>query len=119
MSRSGDRAGGSGANESDTRIVFVTAPDDGIAERIGRAIVEENLAACVNLLPRVRSIYRWQGVVEEASEILMLVKTTAMRVDALRARIVELHPYEVPEFLAVDVTSGFKPYLDWIRESTM
>ena len=101
------------------RIVFVTAPDEAAAERIGRAVVEENLAACVNILPGMRSIYRWQEQIEDASEVLMLLKTTTLRIDALRERIVELHPYEVPEFLAVDVASGFEPYVDWIRENTM
>ena len=104
---------------ADVRIVFVTVPDVAVAERIGRAVVEENLAACANILPGVRSIYRWQGQIEDASEVLMLLKTTAMRVDALRERIAELHPYEVPEFLAVDVASGYEPYVDWIRENTV
>lgn len=103
----------------DARVIFATAPDSAVAEQIGRVVVEENLAACVNILPGVRSIYRWQGKVEDASEVLMLLKTTDAQVQALRERIVELHPYEVPEFLEVDVTGGFAPYLDWIRESTM
>lgn len=104
---------------SDTRIVFVTAPDAATGERIGRAIVQENLAACVNILPGVLSIYRWQGEIETASEVLLLLKTTAARIDALRERIVELHPYEVPEFLAVDVADGLPSYLEWVRGNTM
>jgi len=103
---------------TDARVVFVTTPDVVVAERIGRTVVDENLAACANILPGIRSIYRWEGAIEDTAEVLLLVKTTAARVEALRARVIELHPYEVPEFLAVDVSSAHAPYLDWMRENT-
>jgi periplasmic divalent cation tolerance protein len=99
-------------------IVFITTADAETAAAIGRALVEERLAACANLLGPIRSIYRWRGAVEEASEHLLLVKTQAGRYRALEARVKELHPYDVPEIIAVDIESGSLPYLDWVREST-
>jgi len=103
---------------TDARVVFVTTPDVVVAERIGRTVVDENLAACANILPGIRSIYRWEGAIEDTAEVLLLVKTTAARVEALRARVIELHPYDVPEFLAVDASSAHAPYVDWMRENT-
>jgi periplasmic divalent cation tolerance protein len=99
-------------------IVFITAADQQSAAAIGRALVEEHLAACANLLGPIRSIYRWRGAVEDASEHLLLVKTQAGRYRALEARVKELHSYEVPEIVAVDIESGSRPYLEWVREST-
>lgn len=75
----------------------------------------ERLAACVNRLPGIRSTYRWQGVVTTDSEELLLIKTTARRFDALKTRLLELHPYELPELLAVPVAHGHDAYLDWVR----
>jgi periplasmic divalent cation tolerance protein len=103
---------------SDVCVVLVTAPDAEKAAELGRAVVEEKLAACANLVPGLRSIYRWQGKVEDASEVLMLLKTTDERFEALRARIVALHPYQVPEVVRLDVAGGHPPYLDWVRDST-
>jgi len=94
--------------------VLITAPDDEIARRIAEALVEERLAACVNLLPGVRSIYRWQGAVEEASEVLLIAKTHAERVAALAARVRALHPYELPEVVALPVSDGSEAYLRWV-----
>jgi periplasmic divalent cation tolerance protein len=90
---------------------FATADD---AARVARAVVEERLAACVNLLPGVRSIYRWQGAIEDASEVLAVFKTTAATFDALRARIVQLHGYDVPEVIAWPIAQGHPAYLAWI-----
>jgi len=95
-------------------VVLVTAPDLAAAERIGRSLVEEGLAACANLLPGVRSIYRWQGELHDEPEVLLIVKTRASLVAALAARVRALHPYELPEVLALPVAAGSEPYLAWV-----
>ena len=95
--------------------VLSTAPDAEVAERIGTALVEERLAACANVLEGVTSLYRWKGRLEREGEVLMLLKTTAESLERLRLRLVELHPYEVPELLALEVRSGHDPYLAWVR----
>lgn len=99
-------------------IVYCTCPDAATADRLARALVTERLAACVNVLPGVRSTYRWQGQVETGDEVLLLIKTTADRLDALGARVQALHPYELPEVLAVEAHGGLAPYLDWVAEQT-
>ncbi len=98
--------------------MFCTCPDEGSAVRIARALVEERLAACVNVLPGLRSIYRWQGAVEEAQEHLLLIKTSAPRLPALERAVRERHPYELPELVAVPITGGLAAYLDWVRENS-
>ncbi len=95
-----------------------TCPDAASAARIADALVGERLAACVNVLPGLQSVYRWQGRVERASEVLLLIKTTRARLEALSARLVELHPYELPEVLAVDIAGGLPAYLAWIEDAT-
>lgn len=97
------------------RVAFSTAPDGDVAARIARTLVEEGLAACANLLSPVRSIYRWQGRVEDDTEVLLVIKTRADRVDALAERLRALHPYEVPELVVLPVDGGLAPYLDWVR----
>jgi periplasmic divalent cation tolerance protein len=87
------------------------------AERIARAVVERGLAACVNVVPGVVSVYRWKGAVERETEQLLVIKTTAERFEALRQALVELHPYEVPELIALAVRAGHEPYLAWLDES--
>jgi periplasmic divalent cation tolerance protein len=99
----------------DVRIVFVTVPDTETGAWLARALVGESLAACVNVVPGVRSVYRWKGAVEDAGEALLVVKTVAGRLDALCGRIRELHPYDVPEVVAVAVVGGSEAYLDWVR----
>jgi periplasmic divalent cation tolerance protein len=99
-------------------VVLLTAPDAASAEGLARALVEERLAACVNLVPGVRSIYRWQGRVEDASEVLLVVKTRAELGAALAARVRELHSYELPEVLELGVAGGSAEYLDWVRKET-
>ena len=84
------------------------------ADRLADALVGERLAACVTLLPGAQSVYRWEGRVERAEEVQLLVKTTRARFPALRERLVELHPYEVPELLALEAVDGLPAYLDWI-----
>jgi periplasmic divalent cation tolerance protein len=100
---------------ADVMIVLCTFPDIEQARQIGAALVERQVAACVNLLPGFESIYRWEGKVERASEVLGLIKTT--RYADLEAAIRELHPYEVPEVLALEVTGGLPGYLHWLAES--
>ena len=87
------------------------------AERIARALVERRLAACVNVVPNVVSVYRWKGAVEKDEEHLLVIKTRAERLEALRQALVELHPYEVPELVALPVEAGHAPYLAWLDES--
>lgn len=95
--------------------VLSTAPNAEVAERIAAALVEERLAACANVLDAVTSIYRWQGKVEREREVLMVLKTSSDAAKRLELRLVELHPYEVPEVLVLDVRDGSVPYLDWVR----
>jgi periplasmic divalent cation tolerance protein len=99
-------------------VVFVTAPDEKTTALIGRTLVEERLAACANLIGPIRSIYRWQGAVEDAAEHLMVIKTRASHYAALEVRVKQLHPYEVPEMIALEIKEGSPQYLDWIMEST-
>ena len=98
--------------------VLVTVPDPGKAAELARALVEARLAACGNVVPGVRSIFRWEGKVQDEAEALLILKTTRGRIPELVARIRALHPYEVPEVLAVPVEDGNGAYLDWVVEST-
>jgi len=108
----------SASDGSDALVVLVTAPTPERAAEIARALVEERLAACGNVIPGVRSIYRWEEHVQEDGEALLLLKTTAARLEALRARVLELHPYEVPEVIALRVVAGHAPYLAWVAQAT-
>jgi periplasmic divalent cation tolerance protein len=98
-------------------VVLMTASTQEEGVRIARTLVEEELAACCNVIGSVTSIYRWQGKVEEAQEVQVLIKTFAERFNALRQRVVELHSYDVPELIALPITEGLPEYLDWMRES--
>ncbi len=98
-------------------IVFVTCPNRAVARRMSTALVTRHLAACVNIIPGVDSTFWWKGKVDRAREALLLIKTTAGRVPALKRAVVTLHPYELPEILAVSVASGHPPYLRWIASS--
>ena len=102
---------------SDIRLVYMTAPDEPIAAQIAGSLVSEELVACGNILPGVRSIYRWEGQVCDDPEVLVIFKTTAERVDALREALVELHPYDCPEVLVVNTDGGHPDYLAWVTES--
>jgi periplasmic divalent cation tolerance protein len=102
----------------DARVVLCTVPSEQVAEHIALTLLEERLVACVNVLPGVRSLYRWQGKVEDDRELLLLMKTQADRYRALEARVRELHPYEVCEVLALDVADGSSPYLAWLLAQT-
>lgn len=96
----------------------MTAPDAAVARTLARALVEEKCAACVNLVPGVESIYRWQGAVEEASEVLLIAKTTAGRVPDLVRRLRELHPYEVPECVVLEPRDVEPKYKAWLLAET-
>ena len=98
-------------------VVLSTAPRAEDAEFLARELVERRLAACVNILPPLTSIYRWRGEVERTEEVLMIVKTTEERFEAVREAIVKGHPYDVPEVLALEVKAGHAPYLAWLDES--
>jgi periplasmic divalent cation tolerance protein len=98
-------------------VVFITAPDAERATSIARVLVEEQLAACVNILGGVRSIYRWQGKVVDDGEVLCMAKTDAGHFEALKRRVVELHPYEVPEVIGLEIKDGHAPYLEWLTAS--
>lgn len=102
----------------DVRVVLMTAPDTETAERLGRALVEEHLAACATVVPDVSSTYWWGGRVERAGEALVILKTTEGRVNDLRDRALGLHPYEVPELLVLQVVDGNDAYLDWVRRES-
>jgi len=99
------------------RIVLTTASTVDEGRGLARALVERRLAACVNVIPNLHSTYRWQGEVEEAAEVLLVIKTTAEYLPALEAAVRELLSYEVPEFLALDVESAGQPYLEWLLGS--
>jgi periplasmic divalent cation tolerance protein len=99
-------------------VVLVTAPSVEEAARIARALVVERLAACGNVVPGVRSLFRWEGKVRSEPEALLVLKTTRDRFQELRARVLSLHPYQVPEVVALPVEAGHAAYLDWIASST-
>lgn len=99
-------------------VCFNTCPSLACAESIASALVEARLAACVNIVPGLTSIYRWQGKVEREAECLLIIKTHSEQFDALRKRLAALHPYELPELIAVQAADGLPAYLDWVRAET-
>ncbi|MCA1561673.1 MAG: divalent-cation tolerance protein CutA [Acidobacteria bacterium] len=99
-------------------MVLTTIPTDVDALAFGRALVDERLAACVNVLPTMDSVYRWEGRVEHESERQVVIKTARERILALWERVRELHPYEVPEFVVLSIVDGNDAYLRWVGEST-
>ena len=102
---------------NDTQIVLCTVPDEATARRIASALVAENLAACVNIVPGITSVYRWKGAMETAAELLLIIKTTLGVYTRLQDRIHALHPYELPEIIAVSIDQGLPDYLAWITAS--
>jgi periplasmic divalent cation tolerance protein len=102
---------------TDKRIVLTTAGSEEEARKIARTLVERELAACVNIVPQIESIYRWQGRVEEAREWLLIVKTTAAVFETVREAIVQLHSYDLPECICVAIEDGSSEYLNWIGAS--
>ena len=99
-------------------VVFVTCPTAIVARRLARRLIERRLAACVNAVPAVESTFRWQGTIEQCRETLLIIKTAAARFERLRRAIKDLHPYDVPEIIALPVVAGYAPYLEWVGEST-
>jgi len=104
---------------TDKRIILTTAGSEDEARKIARHLVENRLAACINLIPQVESIYRWQGKMESAAEWLLLIKTTAERFPAVRDAIAELHSYEVPECIMLPIEDGSALYLQWLGEAVI
>ncbi|MGH9565390.1 MAG: divalent-cation tolerance protein CutA [Candidatus Angelobacter sp.] len=103
---------------TNARIVLSTAGSDEEAVAIARELVEATLAACVNIVPIIESVYRWQGKVEQTTEWLLIIKTQASQVERVFNAIQGLHSYELPECLVLDVSAGSEPYLSWITENT-
>ena len=99
-------------------LIYSTFPDAVLAETAGRALVEQSLCACVNILPAMTSIYRWEGAVETASEAVLIIKTRTGLVPDVMAAVSAIHPYELPAFVVLAVEGGLAPYLDWIVSST-
>ena len=100
-------------------VVYCTFPDPEQAAAVARGLVEDGLAACINLIPAVRSIYRWKGEVCDDAEVLGVIKTTAGRFEALRDSLVERHPYDCPEVIAVEVAAGHPAYLEWLSNAVV
>ena len=103
---------------TDVLVVVCAFPAGDAAAKAAHTIVSERLAACVNILSGVQSVYRWKGVVEKDDETLVVIKTTVDRFAALKVRLIELHTYDTPEVIALEVERGHIPYLDWVRDST-
>lgn len=103
---------------SDVLLVISNAPDRASAERIAEALVASHAAACVNILAECSSIYRWEGKIEHASEVPLLIKTTAATYPRLEAELRKLHPYAVPEIIAIPIGAGLPAYLDWVKTET-
>jgi periplasmic divalent cation tolerance protein len=106
------------STSSEFVMIYCTCPDDQTAAAIATQIVEQGLAGCVNRVPGLTSIYKWEGEMKSGTEVLLLIKTTAERCDELTAELVNIHPYELPEVIAVPITTGHQPYLDWIKDCT-
>ena len=105
-------------NDDDVMMILTSLPDADLAREIAEVLVGERLASCVTVLGAAHSTYRWQGEVASAEERPLMIKTTAARWPALRERLRALHPYEVPEMLALRASDGWPPYLDWVRAET-
>ena len=104
---------------TDCILVLMTASSEKEGEKIAQALVKEKLAACVNVLPATRSIYRWKGEITSEQEVLLLAKTKDRLFEKLKKRVLELHSYEVPEIIALPVLAGFEAYLDWVGKETL
>lgn len=105
-------------NKDDARMVYVTCPTIEVAQAIARDLLENRAAACVNIVPGLQSVYRWNGAIEIDSELLLLIKTRRARLADVEARVTALHPDAVPELVAVTIDAGSRAYLDWLAEQT-
>lgn len=101
----------------DYLVVFVTAPSQRVGRDLARGLVDRRLAACVSIIPSITSVYAWEGEVCVDEEVLLVIKTTRVALDGLTSSVRDLHPYDVPEIIAVPVTAGFPEYLEWVGES--
>ncbi|MCX7794426.1 MAG: divalent-cation tolerance protein CutA [Thermodesulfovibrionales bacterium] len=99
-------------------VIFITAPDEDISARIARALVEERLAGCINIVKDIRSIYFWQGKIEDEPEVLMVVKTKKKLFNKLKDKVKSIHPYTVPEIIAMPIVEGSEDYLKWLEDVT-
>jgi periplasmic divalent cation tolerance protein len=99
-------------------VVYITTPNEDIAANIARALVESRLAACVNIIRDIRSIYSWQGKIEDEKEFLMIAKTRRELFNALKAKVIDMHPYSVPEIIAMSIADGSEEYLKWLNDVT-
>ena len=97
-------------------VVLVTCPSQAVARRVAGRLIARRVAACVNIVPGLTSVYRWKGRVEHAREVLLIIKTTGGAFERLRREVLAAHPYEVPEVIAVPVVAGHAPYMRWVRE---
>jgi periplasmic divalent cation tolerance protein len=104
---------------TDKLLVLTTSGSEAEARKIAQALVERRLAACVNIVPRIQSVYRWEGKVEQAEEFLLLIKTVKAREEQVGAAICELHSYDVPECIAIPIESGSAEYLKWLTDSVL
>ncbi|MBM4207366.1 MAG: divalent-cation tolerance protein CutA [Gammaproteobacteria bacterium] len=100
---------------TNAHVIFCTCPDQATAEKIAHALVEKQLAACVNILPHVTSVYQWQGQVESAAEYLLMIKSPVQSYTAIETAIRSLHPYELPEIIALSIAQGLPEYINWIQ----
>ena len=103
---------------SEISVVLVTAGNEEEAAKIGRTLVEERLGACANIVPRIRSIYRWKGEIYDEQEVLIIIKTRTSLFPALEKRVKELHSYEVPEIISFPIARGLPQYLEWVQQET-
>ncbi|HSO27004.1 MAG TPA: divalent-cation tolerance protein CutA [Anaerolineales bacterium] len=103
--------------EEEYLVVFVTAPSEEVARQIAAQVVGEKLAACANILPAIQSLYWWEGKVQEDKEVLLIFKTQKLRMSGLETVVKQIHPYDVPEIIALPVAAGSQAYLDWIGAS--
>lgn len=99
-------------------LAYMTAASAAEAKTIGRALVEDRLAACVNVIPGMVSLYRWEGELEESEEVVLIAKTRAEKFDALAERVAQIHPYDTPCAIRLDISAGLPPFLGWIAEET-
>ncbi len=103
---------------SDARIILSTIDSLPAAEIIAQTLVSEFLASCVNIIPGLQSVYRWEGAIHNEKELLLIIKTSSDKTEATLSRLVEIHPYDLPEAIALDIQNGYAPYLNWIVNET-
>ncbi len=105
-------------NDNTYMVVLVTASSQDEAANIGKRLVSDNLAACINIIPAIRSIYRWQGEICDDSEVLLIIKTRSSKLDRLMEQIKNMHSYDLPEMIALPIIKGWKPYMAWLEKET-